>query len=215
MKLSIIIPMYNCCENVAAVLSNLESQVNDLGAAGEVQVIVVNDGSEEDASQVEAVCERSGFEYYWQENGGEGAARNKGLSLVRGEYFQYIDADDEITPDYLKISLMECEMGVDLVARSWRFIDGRIGDRHPEPLVNWNVWSWMFRTSKFQSYKFDENRLFATDYFWLVEATKQELNTYIGNSVINIYHVDNPNSLTNRWKRGELAELKSDISSHS
>lgn len=209
-KLSVIIPMYNSCENVANTLASLGTQAIENGYMDSIQVIVVDDGSEEDASKVIEACETYGFEYYWQENGGEGVARNRGLSLAKGEYFQYIDADDEITNDYLKVSMEEADMGYDLVARSWRMADGRIGDRHPEPLVNWNVWSWMFRTEKFNSYKFDENRLFATDYFWLVEVIKQELNTYIGNSVINIYHTDNPNSLTARWARGELAELKSD-----
>lgn len=208
-KLSVIITMYNCCENVANTLRKLVRQMVELGTT-DVQVIVVDDGSEEDASDVADICERFGLTYYWEENGGEGVARNKGLELVNGEYFQYIDGDDEITDDYIKVSLDEAEMGYDLVARSWKMADGRIGDRHPEPLVNWNVWSWLFKSDKFRSYKFDENRLFATDYYWLVEAVKQPHTVFIGNSVINIYHNDNPNSLTARWARGELAELKSD-----
>ena len=210
MKLSVIITVYNSCENVANVLKNLVAQMVELGT-NEVQVIVVNDGSEEDASEVEKLCEDFGLTYFWEENGGEGVARNKGIELALGEYFQYIDGDDEITPDYLKVSLAEVEMGYDLAARSWKMANGMIGDRHPEPLVNWNVWSWLFKTEKFKNFKFDENRLFATDYFWLVETIKQPLNVYYGHSVINIYHPENPNSLTNRWKRGELAEMKSDI----
>lgn len=210
MKLSVIITMYNSCENVARTLKNLIAQMVELGTNA-VQVIVVDDGSVEDASKVKKLCEDFGLTYYWQENGGEGVARNKGIELAAGEYFQYIDADDEITPDYLKVSLSEADMGYDLVARSWRMADGAIGDRHPEPLVNWNVWSWLFKTEKFKSYKFDENRLFATDYFWLKEVIKQPLSICYGHSIINIYHPENPDSLTNRWKRGELAEMKSDI----
>lgn len=210
MILSILIPMYNNCANVANTLKRIGDQATKHGYMDHIQVIVVNDGSEEDATQVVETCENYGFEYYWQENSGEGRTRNEALKHAKGEYFQYIDADDEITDDYLDVSMKEAEMGYDLVARSWRLTDGRIGDRHDRPLVNWNVWSWMFKTEKFNQFKFDENRLFATDYFWLKEAVEQPLDVYFGNSVINIYHTDNPNSLTNKWLRGELAEFKSD-----
>jgi len=98
---SIIIPVYNRpFEFERALLSAITQDYPN------IEIIVVDDGSEEDiASVVEKNIDKSPFpmQYIRQENTGPGGARGNGLEHAKGEFIQYLDADDTI--DSRKISL--------------------------------------------------------------------------------------------------------------
>ena len=211
MRLSIIITMYNCCDNVALTLGKLSGQIERSGEKG-IEVIVIDDGSQEDASGIKAICEAhpDTLRYIYQENGGEASARNTGMHSVKGEYFTYVDGDDSVTDDYLTNILEYVGKGFDMVAFKWRFIDGTIGIWHEPPLLNWNVWSWLFKTDSMANIDFDENMIVASDYDWLARSVHDGLKIAHSEKVNNIYWAENPNNLTNRFARGEVAALKSD-----
>lgn len=208
MKLSVVIPMYNCCDNVAMILNKLKNQQN----GRDIQVIVVNDGSEEDTKLVESLCRGYGFEYYSQENSGEAMARNAGKDQVNGDYFTFIDADDDIEPYYLDIVFSEISSGdYDIITNKWRFVDGTFGDQHGMPLPNYNVWANIYKTDAWKSLDFDSNIVYTCDTDWLQRGIRDDMKRLDTANVVNIYHVDNENSLTRRWLRGEIPVRKSDI----
>lgn len=97
MKISIIVPVYNTEEHILReCLNSLVSQT-----LPDIEIIVVDDGSD---SLCAAVCdEYSGNCYYVKaihiENQGVSAARNKGISLARGKYLMFVDADDWLEAD--------------------------------------------------------------------------------------------------------------------
>ena len=62
-----------------------------------MEIIVVDDGSADDTRDV-ARSFKDSVRYYEQPNGGLSHARNQGLHLARGEYLQFLDADDVILP---------------------------------------------------------------------------------------------------------------------
>lgn len=208
MRLSVIITMYNSCANVANVLKNLLSQGRD----SEREIIVINDGSEEDASEVKRICEENGLTYYEQANDGEASARNKGIELATGDYFTFIDADDEIESNYLAVILSEIMDGqYDFITHRWRFVNGFFGDQHEEPLLNWNVWANVYRNySPWRDVKFDRDIIFACDTDWLKRAHRPDMVGYHSSNYVNIYHIDNPNSLTKRYERGEIPIRRQD-----
>lgn len=94
-KLSIIIPMFNAEQYIAKCLDSILD--SDL-PKGVYEVIVVNDGSEDSGEDIvmKYVSKHNNFKYVTQENQGQGAARNKGIDLSRGEYIWFIDSDDII-----------------------------------------------------------------------------------------------------------------------
>ena len=210
-RLSIIITLYNRLEMCTKLLFKLQEQIEKKKAKDLVQVIVVNDGSTEEKEwlfPVESLCKEFGFVYHYQKNGGEAAARNTGKNLSEGLYFTYVDCDDDIVPEYLDNVLEGTKYDWDAVAYKWIYKDdGAAGEWHDRPLVNWNVWSWIYKTELFQRYDFDTNRIIASDYFWLEDCFKQMPNLkicYADDKRTIIYNSNNPNNLTNRFSRGEV-----------
>lgn len=100
MKLSIIIPAYNVEQYIEKCLVSCIDQ--DIPQS-DYEIIVVNDGSPDGSL---AIAERvaataTNITVVSQENGGLSAARNKGLSLAKGEYVWFIDSDDWIEKNCL------------------------------------------------------------------------------------------------------------------
>ena len=94
---SIIIPAYNAHLYIGATL---ESAVNQTFRSFEI--IVVDDGSTDDTQAIaQNFCDR-GVTVISQSNAGPAAARNRALSIARGEYVALLDADDLWEPDYLQ-----------------------------------------------------------------------------------------------------------------
>lgn len=210
-KFSVVMPMFNCCQNVVSTLRELAQQANNLGVKDSLQVIVVDDGSTEDSTIVLDACEMYGFNYYWQENAGGAAACNFGLSKVDGEYFSFVDADDSVTCDYLSAIFKEIkDSAYDFITNRWQYPNGIIGIKHEPPLVNWNVWGNIYRSDKCRSVKFDEDINVAWDVDWLRRAYQDGMKQYDSNSVTYIYDTSNPDSITNRFHRGEIKIRKSD-----
>lgn len=94
--LSVIVPVYNCADKVARMIASLKEQSNE-----DIEVIIVNDGSTDES---EAVCRQCiagdpRFTVISQRNSGVSAARNAGLSVAKGEYVSFVDADDWVEKD--------------------------------------------------------------------------------------------------------------------
>ena len=218
MRVSIIITLYNRLEMCTRLLFKLQEQIEKAKAKDKVQVVVINDGSTEEKEwlkPVENLCKEYGFLYHYQKNGGEAAARNAGIDYSTGEYFTYLDCDDDIVPEYLENILEGTKYSYDAVAYKWVYKDdGAEGEWHEKPLVNWNVWSWIYKTEKFKPYRFDTNRIIASDYFWLEEVFKKNPNMsicYADDRRTIIYNSNNPNNLTNRFARGEVEANREEV----
>jgi glycosyltransferase involved in cell wall biosynthesis len=68
----------------------------------EKEIIVVDDGSSDDTFVSAKTLAAPGVQVVRQANAGASAARNHGLRLARGEYVQFLDADDLLAPDKLE-----------------------------------------------------------------------------------------------------------------
>lgn len=100
-QISIIIPSYNRSLLTAeAVESVLSQQLAD------IEIIVVDDGSTDDTSVIlSPFAKQKIIKYIYQKNGGESAARNRGIQEAHGKYIAFLDSDDLLTPNSLILRL--------------------------------------------------------------------------------------------------------------
>lgn len=99
---SILIPAYNAAEWIEETLRSAVAQTWK-----HKEIIVVDDGSSDATAQVTRQFESAGVQVFRQVNQGAAAARNRAFALSKGDYIQWLDADDLLSPD--KIS---CQMEV-------------------------------------------------------------------------------------------------------
>lgn len=97
--ISIIVPCYNTEDYMEQCLDSLIHQ-----SYKNLEIIIVNDGSLDntDAKIQPYLCDKR-IRYIVQENKGLSGARNTGLDIMKGEYVCFMDSDDFIHKDYVKI----------------------------------------------------------------------------------------------------------------
>src|SRR5580765_8566475 len=112
---SILIPCYNAERWVAQAIESALAQTWP-----EKEVIVVDDGSTDGSLEI---IKRFGDRISWETgpNRGGNAARNRLLELARGEWLQYLDADDYLLPDKVahQMRFLESHPDTDVVFGPW------------------------------------------------------------------------------------------------
>jgi glycosyltransferase involved in cell wall biosynthesis len=80
-----------------------------------LELIVVDDGSDDDSGEVAQAYPE--VRYFYQDNAGNGAARNRAVEVATGDYFAFLDADDRFTSGKLarQLAALEANPGLDLV----------------------------------------------------------------------------------------------------
>lgn len=96
-RFSIVMAAYNAEAYITdAVLSTLVQTVPDL------EVVIVDDGSTDATAELAADLEDRRVRVICQSHAGVSAARNAGMTSVRGDYVLFLDADDRLRPDALE-----------------------------------------------------------------------------------------------------------------
>ncbi len=99
MFFSVIIPVYNRPQEISQLLESLAEQTFK-----DFEVIIVEDGSSlKCEEEIKPFIDRINLTYHFQENAGQGMARNTGMSLAKGVYFVFFDSDCLIPPAYLEV----------------------------------------------------------------------------------------------------------------
>ncbi|HFU76224.1 MAG TPA: glycosyltransferase family 2 protein [Arcobacter sp.] len=101
-KVSILIPLYNAQKYISqAIDSCLEQTYKD------IEIIIVDDGSSDSSLSIALEYEKrhSNIIVETQKNSGAAVARNKAFELSSGGYIQYLDADDVLHKDKIRIQM--------------------------------------------------------------------------------------------------------------
>jgi glycosyltransferase involved in cell wall biosynthesis len=91
---SILIPAYNAEALLAETLRSALAQTWD-----RKEIIIVDDGSKDGTLDLARSFESDVVKVFTHKNQGAAATRNKAFSLCRGDYIQWLDADDLLAPD--------------------------------------------------------------------------------------------------------------------
>lgn len=102
LPLSIIVPVYNAAPWLNRCLASIAGQT-----FRDWECLLIDDGSTDESG---AICDAwqqkdPRFAAVHQKNAGVSAARNKGLSLAKGEQIAFCDADDVFSPTAMEYAL--------------------------------------------------------------------------------------------------------------
>lgn len=110
---SIVIPSYNYGHFLKECVQSVIEQ-----KFTRWECLIIDDGSTDQTSQIAAELAASDnrIQYHFQQNSGLSSARNKGISLSKGDYIQFLDADDLLQSNKLAhfARYMEAEPESDL-----------------------------------------------------------------------------------------------------
>lgn len=98
-QFSIIVPVYNVAPYLRECLDSVLAQTFQ-----DWECVCVDDGSSDGGGSIldEYAAKDPRFRVTHQPNGGEGAARNTGLSVAQGEWIVFLDGDDHLSSDALR-----------------------------------------------------------------------------------------------------------------
>lgn len=186
--LSIIVPAYNAELFLQECLDSIYTAAEILARTA-LEVIIVDDGSNDGTLQIcenwRAKCLRGlshiAVQVIHQQNRGVGAARNCGIECAHGTWLWFVDADDMLHPESLRILSAALEtVDADAVflalSEGEEFCPIRKVSLSSVPLVGANVerlhrsvWSTLFRRDllgelRFKNYVLGEDILFSMTY---------------------------------------------------
>ena len=96
-KISVIVPVFNVEEYLEDALNCLVNQ----SFIENMEIIMIDDGSSDNSRYIieKYALDYDNFHAFHQENKGLSNTRNIGMSLAKGEYIQFLDSDDYISPN--------------------------------------------------------------------------------------------------------------------
>jgi O-antigen/teichoic acid export membrane protein/glycosyltransferase involved in cell wall biosynthesis len=165
---SILIPAYNSQQWIADTLRSAIAQTWP-----RTEIIVVDDGSKDGTLAIARQFEGKNVRLVTQPNQGASAARNKAFQLSKGDYIQWLDADDLLGPNKITRQMaMVLEQGIGkrtLLSSAWGQFMYRPYHAHFKPTTLWEDLTpveWMLR-------KMDQN-IFMQTSTWLVSRELTE-----------------------------------------
>ena len=213
MKLSVIVPVYNVENYLAACIDSLLGQT-----LRDMEILLVDDGSTDASGEIAdryAAAHPDRIRCLHVENGGQGRARNFALPLARGEYLGFVDSDDWVLPAfYEKLCRRADECGADVVAcdflehfedGSENVVPGAFQD-HPLSFAG-SCCNKVFRASLAAGLRFPE-RLWYEDFYYSAVMLIRSRRTEYLREPLYIYRRGQPSTMHNNNAARNLEILK-------
>ena len=96
---SIIIPVYNTAKYLPNCLDSIINQ-----SYCNLEIIIIDDGSTDDSYKIakKYASKDPRIKLVHQKNSGQSSARNKGLSLSKGNFIAFVDSDDKVNKKFIE-----------------------------------------------------------------------------------------------------------------
>ena len=193
---SIIIPCYNASRYIKETINSVLAQ-----AYQNFEIIVINDGSTDQSSEIIKTIKHDRIHLVEQENQGVSFSRNNGIALAKGEFIVFLDADDILHPNFLerriftlkKSAAIACASSVVLVAGKGNKIEENkkhFAANKSSQILKFNDGivtcpsSYLFKTEFIKKHKitFNKNLQSSADKYFLLEVLKYGDITIIDSS---------------------------------
>jgi glycosyltransferase involved in cell wall biosynthesis len=113
--ISVIIPVYNGAATILATVDSVLAQTYP-----DFEIIIINDGSTDKTLELLSSITDRRVKIFSYPNGGLSIARNRGISLAKGDFIAFLDADDRWTSDKLALQLAALQQhSTAALAYSW------------------------------------------------------------------------------------------------
>ena len=114
-RISIIVPVYNTAKYLHRCLDSILQQSFE-----DFEVLLVDDGSTDGSGKIcdEYIAKDSRVRVFHKDNGGVSSARNVGLDNAVGEWVTFIDSDDELNIEGLRLDYEQLP-NVDLILTAY------------------------------------------------------------------------------------------------
>ena len=190
--ISVIVPVYNAEKFIRRTVNFITAQ-----SYNNLEIILVNDGSTDSTGKIlkELAENDTRIKVIEQENRGQVSARNAGISTSQGKYITFVDHDDVVSKDSIKIlyyamktsnaDIVQCEYQTikQSEINHWSIIHDKISDTDVfVKEVCWNkdtvdffsllgnsVWDKLFRRNIIGDCRFDEDVYINEDKLFLAK----------------------------------------------
>jgi glycosyltransferase involved in cell wall biosynthesis len=133
---SILIPAYNSQQWLALTVESALAQTWP-----RKEIIVVDDGSTDQTLKIAQSFASRGVKVITQKNQGAAAARNTAFASCKGDYIQWLDADDLLAPDKIEAQVRALKEGLTsrtLLSGAWGYFIHRTRKARFIPTALWN-----------------------------------------------------------------------------
>ena len=166
-KVSFIVPIYNVEKYLRRCIHSILAQTYS-----DFELILVDDGSSDRCGEIcdEYAEKDSRVRVIHQKNSKISAARNAGMEIAAGEWFAFIDSDDWIHEDYLKILMEGVQEDTDIVIceciqtendsepdlkySTIQYKNMSLQEIEAEPIIRSRVWGRIYRRASLQGHCF-------------------------------------------------------------
>ena len=224
--ISLIIPLYNAEKYVAETIESALQQ-----SYKNIEIIIIDDGSTDSSFSVAESYKSDNILVVKQTNKGASAARNHGLRLAKGEYIQFLDADDILDVNKIEqqINTLKNHSELHLVGCRWRYFNTDVNNTYKtmpfdfKDISTYNKANWLMERPYMIPHTWlVSRRLIELAGFWNESLTLNDDGEYfyriiaasngvvMDSRVLAFYRAGNPNSLsTRRTKDAMLSWLES------
>lgn len=221
-KISIITPCYNGENLIADAISSVLAQNRD-----DIEMIIVDDGSTDGTAAVCARYVSDRIRYIPSENRGAGHARNLGMSLSRGQWIAFLDADDLYIPGVFHETFLRklddlFDAGTDILctpyykadmvlSEDYREVPAPLPESVPHHMYPNEMWSCLYRRDFLEqnAVRFYEYRKQDIETAFRYRAFSAARKVAVEDSMRFIIQRINPQSNTHTWNHYNLYHIKS------
>ena len=219
--ISVLLPVFNSQKYLSECISSILNQ-----SYGDFELVIVDDGSIDQSGKIiKQFAEKDNrIKAFYKENEGSiSKTRNFLLEKVNGEFFIFVDSDDIVEKDFLKILLDTInKTNSDIVSCGFKIVNmpvlakkgyGRKEVNSSKALEQmlfegkfYAVWNKLIRSEKAHDIRFDESLNYGEDLVYFFNLLKNDLKFTFINNPLYFYRI-HPNSLSS----GSLGDSKKEF----